>query len=127
MQEQEQSTEQGYIRPAERLLAQKVQDEMVMLDLERGVYYGLDPVGTRMFELACQLPSAAQVVAVLRTEFDAPAAVLEHDLESFLDELAAAGLIERAATEATDGGEGAPSDDATLAGGEQDHQETEDE
>ncbi len=85
----------AYVRPTTRLLMQKVADEMVLLDLDGGLYYGLDPVATRMFELACELPDAAGIVSRLAKEYDAPPSVLRDDLEALLEEMAAAGLVER--------------------------------
>ncbi len=96
-----QAETEAYVRPSDKLLVQKVADEMVLLDLERGLYYGLDAVATRMFELACQLPDAAQVVSQLAEEYDAPPSVLDEDLEALLADMAAAGLILRSTGEGT--------------------------
>ena len=54
------------------VLAQEVGDEVVLLDLAGERYFGLDPVGTRIWAL---LPDAASLGAVLDNlcaEFDAP-------------------------------------------------------
>ena len=47
-------------------------DEVVFLQLDEGVYYGLDAVGTRMLELMLDLPTFDAVTTQLELEFDAP-------------------------------------------------------
>jgi hypothetical protein len=75
------------------VLVQHTADEAVLLHLEHGTYYGLDPVGTRMLDLACSLPDAAAVVSVLLAEYDVTPEVLAGDLAVLLDMLEAQGLV----------------------------------
>lgn len=79
------------------VLVQHVADETVLLHLDRGMYYGLDPVGTRMLDLACALPDAEAVVAAVVAEYDTTADVAAGDLERLLDDLVAQGLVARPA------------------------------
>ncbi len=90
-----QSASAGYVSVPEGVLCQHVADEMVLLHLESGVYYGLEPIGTRMLDLACELPGLDEVVRQLASEYDAAHEVLAHDLEKLMDELESKGLIER--------------------------------
>lgn len=85
----------GYVSVPEGVLLQHVADETVLLHLESGVYYGLEPVGTRMLDLSCELPDADAIVAELLAEYDATAEVLRRDLEGLLVDLADKGLVER--------------------------------
>jgi hypothetical protein len=87
--------QQSYVRVPEGVLLQHVADEIVLLHLESGVYYGLDPVGTRMLDLACELGGADAVVSTLLEEYETTAEVLERDLERLLGELVENGLVER--------------------------------
>ena len=43
------------IRPSDEVLFQELQDESVLLDLKSGVYFGLDIVGTRIWQLLLAL------------------------------------------------------------------------
>ncbi len=65
-----------------------------MLDLNKGVYYGLDTVGARIWELI-QTPQPVVAVrdAIVR-EYDVTLERCEHDLLALLSELAAVALIE---------------------------------
>ena len=83
-------------RPKPRLLMRAVADEAVLLDLERGFYFGLNETGRRVWELI--VDDGATVATALRTlgsEFAAPADVLEADVSAVLDELEREGLLVR--------------------------------
>ncbi len=67
--------------------------EAVLLNLETGIYFGLDEVGTRIWQLADQHRSLRAVLDALQLEYDAPPAAVESDLLRFVDRLAAKGLI----------------------------------
>lgn len=80
------------IVPSDDVLAQEVADEIVLLDLTGERYFGLDPVGTRIWGL---LPDASDLAAVLDTlcvEFDAPRDRIETDLLALAEALLDAGL-----------------------------------
>jgi hypothetical protein len=79
----------------ETVLLQHVADEMVLLHLGNNTYYGLDPVGAHLLDLARSLPTADEVIAAMVTEFDATPDVVATDLARLLDELEASGLIVR--------------------------------
>jgi len=54
--------------------------EAVILDLASGVYFGLDPVGTRMWQLIEQHGALDEVLRVMCDEYDAPPDAIERDL-----------------------------------------------
>lgn len=83
----------AYAEVPEGVLVQHVADEMVLLHVESGVYYGLEPIGTRMLDLACELPDADTVVDQMVEEYDTTAEVLHRDLQRLLDDLAEKGLV----------------------------------
>jgi hypothetical protein len=57
------------------------------------MYFGLDPVGTRIWELCVTHGSLRAVWEAMQEEFDAPADALQSDLLTFVDELSANGLV----------------------------------
>lgn len=67
--------------------------ETVLLDKEAGLYFGLDAVGTRMWQLLTTGLALAMVCDVLEAEFDVCRDRLEHDLETLARELSARRLI----------------------------------
>lgn len=84
------------------VLAREVDGETVLLDLDGGRYYGLDPVGTRLWQLLGEGADRARIIEVLEREYEVGRERLGADLERLLAELLEAGLL-RAAGEGTDG------------------------
>jgi hypothetical protein len=76
------------------VLSQAVQDETVLLDLEQERYYGLDDVGSRVWELLCADVAPSRLMEWLLREYDVDEPQLRADLEALLNELIAAGLLE---------------------------------
>lgn len=73
----------------------ELEGEMVLLDLASGVYFGLDPVGTRVWGLIAEQRSPAEIVTALTAEYEVDARTCEADLFELLDVLAAHELIDR--------------------------------
>lgn len=61
--------------------------EAVLLDLASGTYFGLNEVGTRVWELLEQPRTPAELRAALLAEFDVSEDVLARDLEELLGTL----------------------------------------
>jgi hypothetical protein len=68
--------------------------EAAVLNLKNGVYYGLDPVGARVWQLIQEPKTLAQIRDVLKAEYDVETAQLEADIRDLLEQLAEQGLIE---------------------------------
>lgn len=82
------------IRRSDRQLWCPLQAETAILNTASGIYYGLDPVGARVWELLDAPISLAAINGALVTEFDVAPQRAEEDLRRFLGELAEAGLVE---------------------------------
>lgn len=64
--------------------------EAVILQLEAGMYFGLDPVGTRLWQLIEEHGRLGPVLDAALGEFDVTADVLERDLVELVS-----GLVEK--------------------------------
>ena len=82
------------VRPSAEVLAQEVGGEAVLLDLAGERYFGLDPIGTRIWALLGQMQALDQVHATLCEEFQAEPGRIETDLLALVRQLAEAGLVE---------------------------------
>lgn len=69
-------------------------DESSILSLKNSVYYSLDPVGTRIWELLRQSRSVGSILEVLLEEYDVEPERCERDLLAILGKLQQEGLIE---------------------------------
>ena len=68
--------------------------EAVVLGLEKSMYYGLDGVGSRVWELIKQPQAVSSVRDTILDEYEVDRETCERDLLEFLGKLAAEGLIE---------------------------------
>ncbi len=67
--------------------------EAVILGLKSGVYYGLDAVGARIWNLIQQPSAVSDILDRLLREYEVEPDRFERDLLSLLQELATEGLI----------------------------------
>jgi hypothetical protein len=77
----------------EELLTRMVGDELVLLDLARGVYYGLNPTGARIWELLAGGRSVHETAMTLAEEHDVAAAEAEREVVRLVEELRERGLV----------------------------------
>lgn len=82
-------------RPARnaRVLAQRADDELVLLHVDDGLYFSLNDVGARIWELCDGGRDVEQIVIAIGEEFDAPPDVIERDVRVLLEDLANDQLI----------------------------------
>ncbi len=72
----------------------EVGDELVILSLESEEYFGLDPVGTRIWQLLQSEPTVKEAFEAMLAEYDVDAATLGEHLEVLVSELSSRGLLE---------------------------------
>jgi hypothetical protein len=68
--------------------------EAVILNLKSGVYYGLNPVGARIWQLIQEPKAVTTIRDSLLEEYEVKTDSCERDLLALLRELAAVGLVE---------------------------------
>lgn len=83
-------------RITDQAIANAVADETVILHLGNGTYYGLDPIGARLWEALQAGERPAAICPALLETYDVAPERLEADLRELLGDLAANELIEPA-------------------------------
>ena len=68
--------------------------QMAILNLKSGIYYGLDSVGSRIWEMVQTPRQLGEVEAALLAEYDVRPEQLEPDVRGLCKKLFKAGLIE---------------------------------
>lgn len=68
--------------------------ESVILELKSGVYYGLNDVGTRIWNLIQEPRTLNEIRDALVKEYEVDLACCERDIKALLQKLADSGLIE---------------------------------
>lgn len=84
----------GKVILSPEVLFRELDGEAVMLDLETERYYGLDEVGTRIWELFAEHGETEVVIAQMLAEYEVEEEQLRRDLAQLLSELAEAGLVQ---------------------------------
>ena len=74
------------ILPAQ-VMARQVGDETVILDLTSGTYYGLDPVGARIWQLMAEGQTLVKVCEVMLAEYEVTREDIERDVLALVQTL----------------------------------------
>ena len=82
------------VRIPDGVLTHDLQGELVILDLNTGVYFGLDPVGTRIWHLIQEHQSLQKVLDSMVEEYEVTKAQCVQDLLSFVALLLEKRLVE---------------------------------
>jgi len=81
------------IEISSEVLTQEVGGETVILDLKSESYFGLDEVGTRIWQLLQEQEDIQTITATMLNEYDVKEEQLEKDIQSLLTKLNKAGII----------------------------------
>jgi hypothetical protein len=75
------------------VLFQELQGDSVLLDMQTGVYFGLDRVGTRIWGLLGEHNIVSEVVAAMTEEFDVAPERCSEDVLALVAKLQEQGLL----------------------------------
>ena len=87
-------TLQSRVKIPPDVVFREVGDELVILDLTRGVYFGLNEVGTRAWRLLCEGRALDTAAATLAGEYDVSEGRCAADLVTFVGALLGHHLVE---------------------------------
>lgn len=82
------------VRLKPEVLFQDLQGEAVLLDLQSGTYFGLNPLGTRIWQLFAEHETLSALAAALTDEYDVAPERCAADLLELIGDLAQRGLID---------------------------------
>ena len=80
-------------RISDGVVFRELDGEAVLLNLDSGMYFGLDRIGTRIWQLVEQHGQIDPIVTTLVDEYDADATVLREDVARLLGALTEKGLV----------------------------------
>ena len=75
------------------VLSQEVSGETVLLDLNNEKYFGLNGVGTRIWQLLQEQNNLDKIYDILLDEYEVEAGQLKQDFDDIINQLIEAGLI----------------------------------
>jgi hypothetical protein len=82
------------VKISEHVAARELDGELVVLNFETETYFGLDEVGTRIWEALRSAPTIAEATKQLLDEYDVAEEVLRADVQALVGQLVDSGLIE---------------------------------
>jgi hypothetical protein len=82
-------------RIPDEVIFRELDGEAVVLNLDTGIYFGLDAVGTRIWRLLVERKPLKAVLDSLIDEYEAPPDRLQRDLLAFVERLDDKGLLSR--------------------------------
>lgn len=82
------------VRVPQHVLMRQVGEELVLLNLDRESYYGLNPTGALLMQIAGTGATMEQIVEHMLAQFEVARAQLETDVRRVAADLMAAGLLE---------------------------------
>ena len=87
-------SEETQVKAAEGQMSCDLAGEAAILNMTTGVYYGLDPIGARVWELIQQPASVARLRDALLEEYEVEPSVVEADIKALLSDMMSHGLVE---------------------------------
>lgn len=88
------------VRRLDDILETEIDDETVMMDIEKGSYFGLNPTGSRIWSLLAEPVVIGDLCDRLTVEFEVPQEQCEKQVIGFLENLLERGLVQVVTDEA---------------------------
>ena len=76
-----------------QVMSRLVDNETVLLDLESGLYFGLDGVGKRIWDAVGDGRSIGEIAGIITAEFEVDEARAQADVIAFTSDLVERGLL----------------------------------
>ena len=86
--------EDTVVSHAAGLVASDLDEKKVMMNIESGKYFGLDSIGSRIWELIEKPHTVRELVLELLKEYDVEENACRHDVLAFISKLYDQGLID---------------------------------
>ena len=79
---------------SEEVLSSKIDEEVILMSIEAGYYFGLDPVGSNIWELLSKQPASVdELVLSMMEEYEVDEDTCRKDVQAFIDDMSSRKLI----------------------------------
>jgi len=86
--------EESYVKRNNEVFASEIDDEVVMMNIDTGKYYGMDAIGSRIWELIEDEIQVKDLIDKLMEEYDVEEEQCRKDVLEFLNQLNANKLLQ---------------------------------
>jgi hypothetical protein len=76
------------------LMASEVDGELVMMHIDKGTYYGLDPVAARIYQALAEPKSVGEVCELMLQKFEVDPDTCRTEVLSFSQDLLSEGIVQ---------------------------------
>jgi len=77
-----------------KVLSSKIDEDVVLMSIDEGFYFTLEPVGSRIWELLSEKPATLEeLVNQLMEEYEVDKETCMKDVQEFIDDMASKKLI----------------------------------
>ena len=80
----------------EAVITRELDGETILLNLDTGIYFGLDKVGTDFWRAILSVGTLGEALDAVQSEYEVDPTLLRDDFLRLVDELLAKGLLQRA-------------------------------
>lgn len=77
------------------MLSAEIGGEAVMMSIEKGAYFGLNPIATRIWDLIEQPRSIAELIEVITSEYEVSNEQCAADVQEFTADMITRGLAQQ--------------------------------
>ncbi len=84
---------ESIVSQIEDIVASDIDDEVVMMSVEKGQYYGLDSIGSRVWKLIEKPIKVSELIAALILKYDVDRETCTRDVLAFLEKLHEDGIL----------------------------------
>jgi hypothetical protein len=82
------------LQVSDLVLSSKIDEEVVLMSIEAGYYFTLDPIGSRIWELLSEKSNTLEgLVQVLMEEYEVDESTCRADVQAFIEDMSVKKLI----------------------------------
>jgi len=82
------------VRANDAVVCAELDDEAILLNVESGIYYGLNAIGTRIWQLLVEGLGEDEIIHQILVEYEVDPVQLRVDVEGFVQSLTGLGLAQ---------------------------------
>jgi hypothetical protein len=86
-------TSKALVSRNQDLIAASIDNDLVMMSVDQGEYYGITGVGSQVWEMLAEPISVEDITRHLCAEYDVDKNLCQADMQSFVDDLLKLGLV----------------------------------
>ena len=81
---------------SQEVLSSKIDDEIILMSIKADAYFGIDPVGSQVWEILSKHPlTTNEIVQLMMEDYEVDEETCRADVQAFIDDMYARKLIEK--------------------------------